>query len=219
MTGFWTNQLNRFSQWGVLRTLGYYVFAVGADKVGVGIWLAFEYAGHSNAFPRTEAATFSILESMSELTARDRELLRACQGGTRLELYRGYFDRGKKCAVARLEGSELACMLWMKTISEYCQNRGHRSVVLSDAITLPDHRGKGLYPQTLSFICDYATGMWGEAAKIYADCSVVNYASKRGLRKAGFVPNGWIVSVFGRSWHLRTSRTGKYSKTNDTSVG
>jgi hypothetical protein len=155
---------------------------------------------------------------MSALTDRDRELLRACQGGARLDLYRGYFSRGKKCAVARLEGSELACMLWMRTMSEYCQNRGRRSIVLSDAITLPDHRGKGLYPQTLSFICDYATGIWSEAVSIYADCSVVNYASKKGLLKAGFVPNGLIISVFGRSWHLPASRTGKYSEIDATSA-
>lgn len=199
--GFWASQRDRISQWGVMRTLGYYVFAVGADKLNCRVLNTLEFAGRANSLPRSAAADFSIANSMADWTTRDFELLRASQGAARMEVYKGYFDHGNKCAIARLGGSELACMVWLKITSEYCSHPGQDCVVLTDAFTMPEHRGKGLYPQTLSFICDYALRVWGNAAKICADCSVVNYASKKGLLKAGFVSDGWIISISNHTWH------------------
>lgn len=212
MKGFWASQRDRISQWGLLRTLGYYVFGVAADKVGVKIWDAFEYPKNANSILRSTAATFSIVEAMSDWTARDLELLRAHEGLSLLPLYQGFFAAGDRCAVARLEGSELACVCWMHARNDYPFSGGIPSFLIQYCFTLPAHRGQGLYAPTLAHACKYLRHNQGQTSRVFVDCSVFNFASKRGILKAGFEPVGWIFKAFRHSWAMTRFRSNNRSK-------
>jgi hypothetical protein len=213
MKRFLNSQRERISQWGILRTLGYYALCVAPDKVGIKLFEAYKHVGRHNVTPRTSNSTFSVLESAADWTERDAEVIKAFLGEGWLGLYGEKFARGSKCAVTRWGGSDLACLLWVHNMSDYWQSPGQNCVVLTDAVTVPEHRGKGLFPLTLSFACDYASEEWGDDLEIYADVSLVNYASKKGLHKAGFVRNGWSITALKRTWFL-ANHSSHRSETN-----
>lgn len=216
LTGFWNSQRDRVSQWGLLRTLGYYVFGVGADKVNVRIWDVFEYPRNANSPPRSTAATFSIVNSMSAWTARDLEVLRAHQGLSLLPLYPGYFEEGDQCAVARLEGTELACVCWLHARNNYPFAGGIPSFLIQNCFTLPAHRGRGLYALTLAHACRHLRCNQSQSPRVFVECSTFNFASKRGILKAGFEPVGWIFKAFRQSWAMARSRFNNHGSSNVT---
>jgi hypothetical protein len=200
MKTLWTNQRERVAEWGLLRTISYYIFGVAAHKLA-GIWFmdSFEWPDQP-VLPSTSAAEFALLESMSDWTDRDRELLNTHQGITLSPLFPGFFAAGDKCAVARYNGGELACVCWIHPTSDYPLARNMASFVIQYCFTLPEWRGKGLYPQTLAFACKSLRSRERTASRLFVDCSSFNYASKRGILKAGFQPAGWILKAFRRTW-------------------
>jgi hypothetical protein len=197
---FWRGQRERVAEWGLSRTLSYYVFGVAAHKVGVKIWDDFEYPLHAIPLTGSRDATSSVLESMADWTSRDLELLQEHQSISLLPLYPGFFARGDRCVVARWKGSELACVCWAHPTSEYVLAPGVPGFLIQYCFTLPEHRGKGLYPQTLASACSYLRDHCGWPVRIFVDCSTFNYASKRGILKAGFKPIGRTITAFTRTW-------------------
>ena len=206
MKKFWTSQRERVSHWGLLPTLGYYLFGVAADRVGIRFLCAYRYERRPSTLQVATGSTFAVLESPVDWTSKDVEIIKANLGENWLRLYGDKFSRGSRCGVTRL-GDELASLLWMQWTTSYCQYPGKRCVLLSDGVTFPDHRGKGLLPQSQSDLCEYALRSWGPDIKIFSDCPIVNYASMRLQLKAGFAPTGWIISVFNRAkfWPKRRS--------------
>ena len=200
MTGFWKGQRDRISQWGLLRTLGYYLFAVAPDKLGIKFLSAYELTGQSVRTSQLSNATFTLLDSAEDWSARDREILHGFLPEKDLQLFKGFSARGDRCAVARCGDTELACMCWIEETTKYCFAPGSRGFMIHNCYTLPEHRGKGLYPATLSFACNDLRSQV-EAARIFIECSVVNYASQRGILKAGFAPLGWTINVRNRNWY------------------
>jgi hypothetical protein len=200
MYQFWMSQRERVSQWGPLRTLGYYVFGVAGDKVGIRIWEAFEYPQHFAPLPPSTVATFSMLESMADWTPRDLDLLDKYQSMSLQSLYGEYFAAGDKCAVARWEGTELACVCWSHPTKDYPLAPGINSFLIRNCFTLPHYRGHGLYPKTLAFACSSLRLSECQPVRIFVNCSAFNYASKKGILKAGFEPAGRIIRAFKQSW-------------------
>jgi hypothetical protein len=194
------SQRERISQWGLPRTLGYYAFGVAADKIGCRLLDVFEYPLHSKAVHLPSTTTFSILHTMADWTPRDVELLTTHVSMSLLPLYPGFFAGGDKCAVARWQGTELSCVCWSHPTNDYPFAPGVASYLIQHCFTLPDQRGKGLYPQTLAFACSYLRQNVGLSARIFVDCSTFNYASKRGIVKAGFEPAGRTLRAHGKSW-------------------
>jgi hypothetical protein len=200
MNSFSRQQRARISHWGLRRTLAYYVFGVAADKLGVKLLSAYEYRGHPAPPAAEQDVTFSMLDSMDGWTARDRDGLAAAYDASTLLLFSNYFARGDKCVAARWEGVDLASQCWIEFTRGYSLAPGQSCAVLHSAYTWPAHRGKGLYPQSLRFACSSLQGPHFGALRVFADCSIVNYASKKGIEKAGFAPAGLIVNAFNRSW-------------------
>ena len=76
---------------------------------------------------------------------------------------------------------EVADVFWPMT----SQSRG-----LWDFFTLESARGRGIYPHLLKAIL---RGEQNEAEKFWLGHRVDNYASKRGIEKAGFSLVNWVV--------------------------
>ncbi len=197
---FWKRQRDRISEWGFLRTAGYYLFAVLPDKLGIKLLSSFEHSGVLLPLPACPSVTFSILTSTADWTARDLELLQKFQDVSIAWLFPNFFARGDSCVVARWEGLELACVCWLEQTEEYAFAPGKPCILIHNCFTFPAHRGKGLYPQTLSFARQYLQSARPEISRIFIDCSIANYASKRGIQKAGFSPVGTVFNAFKQSW-------------------
>jgi RimJ/RimL family protein N-acetyltransferase len=201
MTQFWANQRERISHWGLARTASYYLLGVAPDKFGLRLLSAYEYIGQKAPVTPAADLCFSMLESMNDFTSHDLERLLTVQEESRLQLFSEYFARGGKCAVARSADSGLVCMTWMAFLNDYPISPGQPCVHFHNGLTWPDHRGKGLHPRLLSFACNFLRS--GEASKvrIFIDCLLVNFASRKGIQRAGFTPIGIIVTAFRRNWH------------------
>jgi hypothetical protein len=216
MDQFWSNQRQRINHWGWFRTLNYYLFGVAADKVGVKILSVYEYSART-ALTSPLQPTFAIIESMGGWTNSDLKHLHACFDASRLQVFSEYFERGDKCAVARWAGSELACICWFETTGCYPLAVGENSAVIHSCFTLPGSRGRGVFPQTLCFTCNFLTNQPG-ISRIFIDCSAVNYASQRGIIKAGFTSLGIMVTACRQTWHWTKPGSSKLVKTNTVAV-
>ena len=172
------------------------------EKFGIKFLSAFEYTGPPGQALQSSHATFTLLESVEDWSACDLEVLGEFLSEKDLQLFREFFARGDKCAVARCDDGQLACICWIEETTKYCLARGCRGFVIHNCSTSPNHRGKGLYPQTLSYVCNYLQSQ-PNGTRVFIDCSAVNYASKRGIQKAGFTPIGTILKAFRRTWHWR----------------
>jgi hypothetical protein len=214
MSQFWSNQRERISHWGLARTASYYLLGVAPDKLGLQLLSAYEYIGPIAPLTPTADLSYSVLESMNDFTPHDLDRLRAVQDLSRLGLFSDYFARGGRCAVARSAVSGLVCMTWMEFVNDHPINPGRPCVRFHNGLTWPDHRGKGLHPQLLSFACNYLRRSGPSNARIIVDCLFVNYASKKGIERAGFTPIGMIVTVFGRNWLWTNHRSSRLVKTD-----
>jgi hypothetical protein len=136
---------------------------------------------------------------MEEWTKQDRQLLTLYQSMTLEPLYSGFFSAGDRCAVARCDSRELACVCWIHPTNDYPFARNSPSYLIQYCFTLPEWRGQNLYPETLAFACQQLRGELGDSRPIFVDCSSFNYASKRGIQKAGFTPIGKSVTAFKRT--------------------
>lgn len=206
MRDFWTSQRERFSQWGVSKTLAYYLLGVAPDKLGIKLLAAYEYPAETPVAPPSRDCSFSIVHSMEEWSSQDLDRLKSIGDIKRLQLFADYFARRDECAVARTQNMELVCLCWLENTNEYPLAAGRPCVLFHNCVTVPDHRGKGLYAQTLAFACKYLRSKSPDSPPIFIDCSIVNYASKRGIQKAGFLPAGKIIKAFRRTWHWANCR-------------
>jgi RimJ/RimL family protein N-acetyltransferase len=195
MKYFLTRQRERISKLGLRRTLGYYAGAA-AEKAGVGVWLAYEYAGQPPA-PVSHNVAYSIAQSMADWAPSDLEVLQSAYSQAQLQFFETLFATGNTCAVSKWNQDQIACICWVETTSDYYFARGSRGFKIHACYTLPCHRGKGLYPHTLAFACKHLQSE-REGARIFIDTSVGNYASRRGIAKAGFVQIGTYVTL--RRW-------------------
>lgn len=66
-----------------------------------------------------------------------------------------------------------------------------KQAYLFDAFTLPEYRGKSIFPAALLFICNHLRDK--KYQKCFITSTIENKASIRGIRKAGFKMNGYIL--------------------------
>ena len=200
VNNFWARQRVRFSEWGLLRTIGYYVFGVAPDKLGIKLLSAFELTSQPSKILPSPQTSFSFLASEEDWSADDLKVMREFLSERDLQLFRAFAARGDKCVVARCDGGQLASLCWIEETTRYCFARDCRGFVIHNAYTSPQYRGKGLFPQTLVYACRCLRDSESTSARIFVDCSVVNYPSKRGIQKAGFTPIGTILNASRLTW-------------------
>jgi GNAT superfamily N-acetyltransferase len=119
----------------------------------------------------------------------DAAVMAALQARTDGEMARR-FETGHRAYVALLDG-EPAAWGWVATRSAEIGELGstftipRRERYLWNFVTLPTHRGLGIYPRLLDAIIDAESH---EATRFWIAYAPENHASGAGTRKAGFVP-------------------------------
>jgi hypothetical protein len=196
----WRRHLHRFSSQGLRRTFSYYVLTVGAEKLGIRFQEVLEYSNAPSPITAATAVAFDVVNSMSNWSASDLASLNVYGGDALRQEFTDAFRRGEKCAVARWGGVDLGCVCWLANTSQYFLAVGQSATLIQRCFTLPQHRGKALYPQTLAFAIEYLMATEQRSHRIFIECSKFNYASQKGIRQAGFVPVAQTISAFNRSW-------------------
>jgi GNAT superfamily N-acetyltransferase len=144
-----------------------------------------------HAFRLTEKVT-----SIEPLTEVDFQIIQADSAEisdllkfTDHELIRWRFSQGELCWVARAEG-DIVSYVWAaferQRVEELCNaiELQEGEVYLYDAFTLPEWRGKALYPAILSRQLEYFKQQGYKRALIFT--VEENMASRRGITRAGF---------------------------------
>ena len=215
---FWKAQADRIAKWGMLRTFNYYLFGVLLHKLGITICVGYRLDGEVRSAEPTAGTSLTTLRSWSDWTDRDLQVLQKCDDASRLEVFRGYAAIGDECVVARDQDGELAGYTWVGQRTKFPLARGERMSYVHDGTIYPAHRGKGVFPILLAYACACARNQQAEPLPIVADCLVVNYASRRGLMKAGFVPFGHILRIRNWTWTWPSKAEGRPARSYDVAA-
>lgn len=195
----------RTLHWGWLRTLAYYMFAVIPEKLGVTVLRVYEFVGPTMPPTYSHGVTFSILRSPVDLTVHDHELMGQRQDVPEFKRFVEFMRGNTISIVARWHTTKLVSIGYVDNTTDYPPAGGNRSYFIHNCFTLLDYRGQGIYPQLLFFACNHLRSGIGNSYPIYVDCSFVNYASIRGIEKAGFARVGTMIKVLKHSFWWRSA--------------
>lgn len=180
---------------GVFRTGAYLLITVLLQRAGVHINEVFR-AGQLPGIGATKGPLRASLEaSMDFLTEKDRAALLRYGGNRLIEGFRGAFARGERCVVVRVEGGCLAGVCWLQRSASYLPAAGRRSIQIERCFTLPEYRGRGVFPLALAWAVARLMQEGEKAEDIYVACSVGNRSSARGICKAGFTRAGLLIEL------------------------
>ena len=193
-----------FHRMGFWNTVGYVVFTVVLERVGVHVNYIFRMrvSGDPVSFPGFDIEHVCRAEEMGD---QDWIALREYGLSKLVEEFKRAFASGKTCMVLRRVDGRLACVCWMQKMATFAPG-DEPCILVSRCFTLPEFRGKGLYPAALQ---SAGSGMTGEPSgpeHVMIECSKFNYASRRGIMKAGFQLCG--VSIELGRWKKVWARPG-----------
>lgn len=180
---------------GVLKA-GLYFLSILPEKIGCGIVAIFVF---KNRIPDEDADGhhfFKILTALAQLDDAERETLVTYKGSGILRQFRKLFEKGYFCAIGSCEGKP-GCVCWVKPPARHQQ-----CFLIRRCFTVSSMRGKGLYPGTLRFIAGWLQKQGQEAPIVLIESSVFNYASVRGIIKAGFEKEKIAIMCFGIKIYL-----------------
>ncbi|MEX2188681.1 MAG: hypothetical protein WD875_17870 [Pirellulales bacterium] len=203
----WKRHIDRIFAQGLYKSVFYYVVTVGFDRIGIRCTHCFKHAGLLNLVPRDPERTFGSVASMSDWTERDLDVLCAYGGDALLADFQAAFSRRETCVVARVACDGVACVCWLTNNNRYIFSKESPCWIIQRCFTMPAHRGKRLYPQTLAYACELIRRECDDESPIFIECSAFNYSSIRGIRKAGFLLAGKVFEVCGRKVYRRAYAT------------
>lgn len=196
MASIFSRVKTRLGRNGLSRTFNYVLFVVFLERCGVRVNAEFILDPTSvDADPTTlEGFTLEALSQMEQLSDSDREFLRDYGEET---AFGDRFVRGQTCLIVRAKKGDIAGACWYGPVES---GDDRRDGMIDHCFTRHEYRGKGLYPWALRHIAATTTRQDpGVFSKLYIECSVFNYSSAAGIRKAGFVPTESALNIGNRT--------------------
>jgi len=187
----------RFKILGIWPTMMYLLFTVFLEKLGFHVEAVFEYKHNGSSRLIGDEFDFRVIQSLVELDDKDRTSLIEYGGKDLIDDFSDSFARDELCALGFSE-QQLGCVCWAKKIQNHPVNVQQSAFLIWRCFTLPDFRGRGLYPLTLSHFCSMLKNQDSFSGPVLIESSVFNQSSLKGIRKAGFRYKGKILR-FG-SW-------------------
>jgi hypothetical protein len=174
---------------GVWPTLHYGVDKGIMEKLGIQVNYVLQHIGekailHSD---RSQGITFSVIDSMDDLSGQERERLRLYGRDRLLARFDRRFARGLRCIVARTEKNRMTSSGWfMEAPRTFCDS-GKPGKLIEDCFTFPEFRGKGIFPLLVRFgVEELQSCAENEKPEIFMLCSVFNQSSWRAIMGCGF---------------------------------
>ena len=163
----------------------------------------------SDAVDRNESSPFPIVKGELADLERARKQLKRVPWEFNCDLYDGVKDffvfRGTESGAIRH-----ISWIYYKGHPNRTLRLGDKECEITNCLTLPEYRGKGLYPAALRAIQRYVKERGYETCFIYTRDD--NLPSIRGIEKSGFhfVGQAFLLKIFGFQINLR--RDMKYPK-------
>lgn len=174
----------RFKVLGIWPTMMYLFFTVFLEKLGFHIEAVFVYKDGASRLAE-EKFDFKVIQSLHELDDKDKMSLTEYGGAELIDDFSASFSRGELCALGFSE-KRLGCICWAKKIQDHPVKIRQSAFLIWRCFTLPDLRGRGLYPLTLSHFCSMLKNQDSFSGPILIESSVFNQSSLKGIHKAGF---------------------------------
>ncbi|MCI0546237.1 MAG: GNAT family N-acetyltransferase [Candidatus Rokubacteria bacterium] len=150
--------------------------------IGVSTLWLYERRLDLPAFPVALPPEVELAVLDSSPAARETGLAWHAEAEARLEA-------GQACAIAR-RGEDIIAYCWLTCAPAWAGEIGRlvvpgpTEVYLYDAFTVPDWRGRALFPALLGRLVTFAHGQGRERALIFVLAG--NHASRRAIERAGF---------------------------------
>jgi hypothetical protein len=199
----WLTRLrHRFRTMGFWATTKYLLFTVLLERES----FAFDYV--FSAMPReapepSGELVFSVVESSGGMPGADRQALREYGGERFVRQVDDALSDGQRCIIAHV-GAKFAGMVWITHTDRYAPAGGGPATMIERCITLPGHRGRGIYPAGLRQSLQYLSRGEARESPVYIECSFANAPSVSGILKAGFTKIGLLVTIGRRKWFFRS---------------
>lgn len=181
----------------IYAVLGYrraslYLLSIIPEKIGIGIVEVFLHKNSSHMAGILADRSFTVIDSFAKLGEQDQLALLDCSGSKVKRLFR----RGYLCAMGRID-NKLGCICWIKPVRHYFLSRKRADFLFSTCFTSSDMRGRGLFPETLGFACNFLKKENKQDLKVIIESTVFNYPSLSGIQKAGFLKDKVAIMFFG----------------------
>ena len=190
--------IKRYKTSGFKRTMGYLFFTVFLEKVGLHVDAVFIYKKDGPSIQAGEEFGFKVIQSLHELGDKERASLIGYGGTELIDDFSDSFSRGELCALGYSE-QQLGCVCWAIKTLDHPVKIQQPAFLIWRCFTLPDLRGRGLYPLTLSYFCSMLKNQDSFSGPILIESSVFNQSSLKGIYKAGFRDKGKIFRFGGWS--------------------
>lgn len=187
--------IERFKVSGIVPTISYLFFTVFLEKLGFHVEAVFSIQQQNISKAAEQGYSFRVIQSSAKLGDSDETALLEYGGSSLIDDFEASFARGELCALGYWE-QRLGCVCWAKNIQHHPLLENQSAHLIWRCFTLPDLRGRGMYPQTLRFFCAMLSNK--DDWPILIECSVFNHASLNGISKAGFQIIGKILRF--RKW-------------------
>ena len=196
MTSALSRLRTKFQSMGFWRTAAHLFFTVLLERIGFRMNFVFLRPVECRV-TKVMPAGFSarLARQMDDLGEQDFAAL-LTYGGVKLsELFRTAFAAGKVCIVLHSTAGELAAVCWAEKVHPFAPCTTTPCILVSRCFTLPQFRGRGLYPAALQAVDHLLPDEMLRLTEIVIECSVFNYASRSGILKAGFQIGGMAIEI------------------------
>jgi hypothetical protein len=200
---YWKSYKDRILSEGLLKTIIYYMGSHLLPKAGFQLKYLYEYQ-HGSSYPTISLpseAKLSVAQKMMDLGPEDINALNDFEGRKLIDRYEMEFRNNHKCVIVRNEKNGLVSAGWITPAPLQFSMDEAPSFLIRDCFTLPNVRGKGLYPAMLKGACEYVISSLAHGSPhIFLTSIFSNWPSIRGIKKSGFKRIGIIVVIWGRQW-------------------
>lgn len=191
---------DRVAKQGIFGSVAYYLGTGLLERSGISIMRV--YCAPPGAVAEPDIGEGAVLQSMQDLTPTDVQDLIAYRSEALVHSFARNFSRGFWCVVTRID-AHIGCVCWLTRVARYPPAANGAAAVIQYCFTVPQHRGKSLYPITLHRTRNAAGSFFGAPSPIFIESSVFNQSSVRGILKAGFEPVGTTLTVRKRAFFRR----------------
>jgi hypothetical protein len=205
----WAQYRRRVRGEGFWRTITYVLGNVVLARVGLEVRLVYASAQSDPQLVASDSP-FDRVTSMEQLSPADLDRLEAFEGSTLVRFFSEKLAEGSWCAVVRDDTKTLASVCWVSPAPPHLVANGERAVLIHDCFTLPSLRGRGMYPIVLRALRNDLLGGPAPAVDtVLVNCVFSNWASERGIVKAGFGRSGSLTRIWGLKIAHRRTRSGR----------
>lgn len=198
---------HRIRSQGLYRFIGYLGVTVILEKFGIHIVDIYRYDISNDNECFEGENNFDVITSIGSFSSEDIALLDEYGGPKLIRLFAKRFEQDMKAVVLRPD-TTIASIFWLdgkRWLPEFLAD--YQYTTIKDCFTFPSYRGRGYYTLGLKYIA-YILGKGANNLQyVIVECSIANYSSLKGIKKADFYLFKKTIQIFGKRFFVRSFRS------------